>query len=386
MNDPAFDDDDFSTLEASAREGDTLAMYLLGKSLMGSDPARGRALLEASAEGGNADAMNALAYAIRETEPVVAHMWLEKAAHLGHLGAMSNLGLLLINVDPEAAQDWTEAAAVEGDDVEAWFNQGAMLQRLGRTRAAMAWFVRAAAAGDERAAFNLGLLYQDTDPEFAIHSYEQAARRGNVKAMSILGSLLADRNAPQSRLWLEKAADAGDKDAAYNLGVAARRDARLWFEGLARDGDADAMLGLAYLLRGSDPGIARWWVEQAVAANHPDAADSMEQLFGNREVLSESPGEDSAGEGDGRTAETDQAAAEPSSGTVRAKIEGIPTGELWVELQVKADGGYVIAGQHLFPPDQFGPTGRDEYEYWLSIPAEGALALAAALGTDVAGI
>jgi hypothetical protein len=63
-----------------------------------------------------------------------------------------------------------------------------------------------------------------------------------------------------------------------------------------------------------------------------------------------------------------------------AHFEGIPGLGVWIE--VRDDGAIRIIGQDLNPPAGFG----GEYEYEMTIAAVDAPHLAAALGTDVAGI
>jgi hypothetical protein len=63
-----------------------------------------------------------------------------------------------------------------------------------------------------------------------------------------------------------------------------------------------------------------------------------------------------------------------------AYFEDIPGLGVW--LDVLKDGAVRIIGQDLRPPAGFG----GEYEYGMTISAADAPKLAAALGTDVAGI
>lgn len=83
--------------------------------------------------------------------------------------------------------------------------------------------------GTAEAYFNLGILAEDglgepRDPARAVALYEQGAKGGSVKAQYRLGQIYregklvpADRKAAE--LWLGKAAEAGDQEAAAQLAV-----------------------------------------------------------------------------------------------------------------------------------------------------------------------
>lgn len=127
-----------------------------------------------------------------------------------------------------------------------------MLTRLNQPHAARAWFERAAAGGDGRAAYNLGLMVVESDPSRARTWFERGARLGCVEAMAHLGYLLMEDSPAKAMKWLERAADAGDRDAMVNCGVLSQRLAESWFEKAAAAGTG-ALANLAYLLRGLRP-------------------------------------------------------------------------------------------------------------------------------------
>ena len=92
---------------------------------------------------------------------------------------------------------------------------------------AMVWWRRAAEAGDAEAAFNLGSMLEDDDPEAALAWYERAAAAGHVEAKVNAGTLFAEEGAfDRAAQWWTSAAEDGDTDAMYNLGQLADREGR----------------------------------------------------------------------------------------------------------------------------------------------------------------
>ncbi len=101
-------------------------------------------------------------------------------------------------------------------------------------------FKTVAAAGDENAQYNVGLMYLKgqgvpENPEEASRWFHHAAMQGQVDAQSFLGALYADgqgvhQDYSLAAYWLTRAADAGHPAAQSFLG-------QLYFDGLgvARD-------------------------------------------------------------------------------------------------------------------------------------------------------
>ena len=133
----------------------------------------------------------------------------------------------------------------------------------------------AAEAGDPDAMYNLGVLFNDSDPAQARQWYERAALAGDRDAMYNLGQLLYDSDPAQARKWWQQAAQAGHTDAMFNLGMLLRdsdpAQARKWWERAAQTGDPDAMYNLGVLLKDSDPAQARKWHKQARRARDAKA-------------------------------------------------------------------------------------------------------------------
>ena len=143
---------------------------------------------------------------LRAGRPDAAISALRKAAALGHAPAQNALGFALqhgsgLPRDPAAALAWFRRAAEQGL-ADAEFNLGFMLQRgeagsIDITQAAD-WFHRAADHGSAPAIAALGTLYADGP-----------GAGGNGPA----------RDSTLALLYLTRAAEAGEPNAANRLGV-----------------------------------------------------------------------------------------------------------------------------------------------------------------------
>jgi TPR repeat protein len=82
-------------------------------------------------------------------------------------------------------------------------------------------FRKAADAGDSNAMYNLGVLLEERSELGEAETwYRRAADAGNSLAMFNFGVLLADRDdLGEAETWYRRAADAGDSDAMSNLGL-----------------------------------------------------------------------------------------------------------------------------------------------------------------------
>ena len=132
---------------------------------------------------------------------------------------------------------------------------------------AMNWYREAAAAGDPKAMFYLGLTLEQGlraggDPKGAIPWYRKSADKGFALAQFKLGQLhqfgqIVKQDSTQAREWYAKAADQGLADAQYNLAVMletgdggeidAKRALNLYQEA-AKGGIPEAFLNMAGLL------------------------------------------------------------------------------------------------------------------------------------------
>jgi TPR repeat protein len=114
--------------------------------------------------------------------------------------------------------------------------------RQGRYDLAIAFWTRAADNGDALAAYQLGVEYMDGKPGVVARDYEkarkyhmQAAEAGDPRAMFDIGSMYefgfgVTRDLKQAAVWYSHAADYGHAQGAYNLatmlesGEAGRKD------------------------------------------------------------------------------------------------------------------------------------------------------------------
>ena len=132
----------------------------------------------------------------------------------------------------------------------------------------------------------------------AVAASHRAAEAGNTDAQFNLGVLLADRLNPpdlaQARTWWTRAAEAGNTDAQFNLGVLLAdrlnppdlAQARTWWTRAAEAGNTDAQFNLGVLLadRLNPPDLAQartWWTRAAEAGN-TDAQFNLGVLLADR--------------------------------------------------------------------------------------------------------
>jgi TPR repeat protein len=162
-----------------------------------------------------------------------------------------------------------------------------------------------AAAGDVKAMFALGCLYErgvgtEKDLSKALYWYRKAAHSGSLPAMNRLGEMYKDgeglaKDYDKAKFWLSRAARGGNSDAMNNLGMLysyARgfpsnyEVALYWFRRSAKRDNADAMnnLGLMYMeARGVDRDYvqARKWMEASAAQKNPSGMIDLGWLLQN---------------------------------------------------------------------------------------------------------
>ena len=155
------------------------------------------------------------------------------------------LSLLLAGVSVCYAQDFQKgfAAYKAKDDKEA--------ARL---------FGLAAAQGDEKAQYNLGVMYHEgtgvtQNYKEAVRLYGLAAAQGYVSAQTNLGGMYANsqgvtQDSKEAIKWYRLAAEQGNADAQYNLGwmyyiglgiIQDNVYAYMWYNIAASGGDANAV-------------------------------------------------------------------------------------------------------------------------------------------------
>jgi len=165
-------------------------------------------------------------------------------------------------------------------------------------------------AGDTRAIYNLGVLFDlgqgvTPDPARAAAYFQRAAQAGHVRGMSNYGRLLEQgrgvpKNEEQAAYWFQKAAEGGLAEAQYNLGlmyewgrgvVKSERDAAAWYSRAAAGGQSAALerLGLFYRDgRGVPHNATRATLLLYGAAmdGRQDAIQALEQMAPKRAPLS----------------------------------------------------------------------------------------------------
>ena len=189
-------------------------------------------------------------------------IWQPLAAR-GDVLAQFNLGVLAAQgqggLTPAQADGFLQAAAGQG------YLPALMLladRAVDRQDWAMAraTFAQAAAQGDGRAQFMAGWLADQglggaRDEQAARALYEQAGAQGVVGEQLALGRLLVEQgDRAQARDWLQRAADAGARDAQFDLGVLLQTGAgadpvaaRALYLRAARAGHTGAMRNLALM-------------------------------------------------------------------------------------------------------------------------------------------
>jgi len=146
------------------------------------------------------------------------------------------------------------------------------------------WTAALDAATSDRARFNVGFAAAvQGNVGTALKAFIPLAVEGDDEAMYNLGVLFHDIDPGEARRWYEQAVAAGRPTAMWNLGLMLkddnpRRARRLW-EQAAEVGLAAAMTGLGVLLADSDPEQSRHWYEQAAEAGDADAMTALGALL-----------------------------------------------------------------------------------------------------------
>ena len=167
--------------------------------------------------------------------------YVSKGAHAGAAECQDLLGIWYFNGNEEEGIEQNHKAAVE-------------------------WFEKAAAQGFAKAQYHLGECYENgigglnRDSAKAAELWEQAAKQGQVDACRNLGFYYYPEARNVKRFTSRKAID----------------QATVWFEKAAQMGDAESqfMLGVCYMIgkgQNHDPKKAMKWFELAAKQYHPDA-------------------------------------------------------------------------------------------------------------------
>jgi len=193
-------------------------------------------------------------------------------------------------------------AGADAGDVVAQRGLGALYIRgelVGQDdRKAAKWYALAAAQGDARSLFVLGELHVQgrgvqKDLDEAEKLFTMAAEQGHVAAQTSLAALLDHRGQhARANVWWERAGDAGDAKAAYNIGCSYndgigvdpdRARALHWFKRAAELGHPDAQFNLARHLttgEGIEQDLVRAHAWLTISLGHR-ADDQTERLRNN---------------------------------------------------------------------------------------------------------
>lgn len=288
----------------AARQGDVDAQVAVGRSLLDAgntegDVFQGIAWYLKASEQKDGRAWRALADTFHMTADELASISYRRAADLGDAQAQylvaqryaTGTGVVR---DQSAAVSWYKLSAEQGHS-EAQSALGVCyLAGVGGApdfRRALEWLQKAAEQGDAKAQWNLGSVFASgrggikRDLPTAFILYKKAAAAGFVPAQATLGVLFARvRDFEQAAFWLSKAAEQGDPEAQYNLGLAYIKGqgvaadlgaAFRWMVMAAEQGlaPAQARLGLMYVTGDGvalDPVEAHKWL--ILASKAGDAA------------------------------------------------------------------------------------------------------------------
>jgi TPR repeat protein len=273
-------------LERAAAAGDSDAQFNLG-------------LIFHNGEAGNHDLTRAM-------------HWYEAAAKQNNADAFFNLAVIhetgeTGSVNREKALECYEAAA-RLHHVGALFNLGNFWRATGAPDAFRAahYYEEAAEQGHAAAAFNLGWMYEhgsgvDKDLDTARRWYSRAAELGDQEAALCVASILLEEDPAagsalyeEAILWCRRAAEAGNRDAQFNLGLLLDQspndhlaEAIVWYSRAAAAGHDGAQVALAEICRDGagdsipDPNRAREMFEAAARQGNSDAAFGLGEMFAN---------------------------------------------------------------------------------------------------------
>lgn len=264
----AFAETGITSIESKANLEAALEAYQNGKY------DKALSLGKTAARSGSSDAAVLVGHILRKGESATpnyteAKRWYDMAAVKGHPDALVALGEMGIReqggVTPTDSISYLSRAADSGrtDAMRVL----ADLYRTGKgTKAdpkqAQYWLEKAAQSFDFQGMKALGDSLFETDPKAALKAYEKAAGAGDVEAAYIAGVMYAENfdirpNEQKSADWLRIAAEGGHAAAMadYGLlvyqGVATQRsetEAAAWFNKSAERGDSEGQFLYAFTL------------------------------------------------------------------------------------------------------------------------------------------
>ena len=251
--------------------GFLLADYYLSLANNDEQMKQAREIYQHVADLGNKDGQLKLAYLFERglgggVDLAAAQKWYAMAADQGQpvaqylLGHFYQLGGLDKNPDYLEAKKWYGLA--QSTYVPAAVALGFIYDTVDDDYDhALAGYQRAASSGDAVGQFNAGLIYENgkgrpVDIKKATDLYLLAAAHGHVQAMVQLAGIYFNTEQDQGEAlnWYKKAADSGDRDALYQLGLFSETgvaktlnyaEAQRYYQQSAEKGNANAKLALA---------------------------------------------------------------------------------------------------------------------------------------------
>ncbi len=247
-----------------------LADYYLSLASSDQQMKQARDIYQHLAETGDKEAQLKLGYMFEKglggsADIVNAHKWYVLAADQGQqvaqylLGHLYQLGWLDKQPDYAEAKKWYTSA--QANYAPAAVALGFIYDTVDDDyQHALTGYEQAAKSGDSVGQFNAGLVYETgkgraVDIEKAKDLYLHAAEQGHIQAMvQLAGIYLNSDDQKQALSWYKKAAELGDRDAMYQLGllsetgVAAKldyADAVKYYQQASDKGNANAKLALA---------------------------------------------------------------------------------------------------------------------------------------------
>lgn len=227
-----------------------------------------------AARAGSTDAAVLVGHILRKGESATpnyteAKRWYDMAAAKGHPDALVALGEMGIRqqggVTPTDSISYLSRAADAGrtDAMRAL----ADMYRTGKgTKAdpkqAQYWLEKAGQSFDFKGMKALGDSLFETDPKGALKAYEKAARAGDIEAAYIAGVMYAENfdirpDEQKSANWLRMAAEGGHAAAMADYGLLvyqgvatnqSEKEAAAWFQKSAQKGDSEGQFLYAFTL------------------------------------------------------------------------------------------------------------------------------------------
>ncbi|MFY7698442.1 MAG: tetratricopeptide repeat protein [Legionella sp.] len=280
-------------LERGFTRGNTTAGILLADHYLSEDSddknmQQAFAIYQQLADTGNQQAQLKLGFMYEQglgtqANAAIAQKWYSLAAEQGSpiaqflLGHLNQLGWINNQPDYAAAKKWY--ASAQGKYAPAAVALGFIYDTVDENyQHAAITYEKAAQAGDATAQFNLGLIYEKgkgiaVDYDKAKALYELAAAHGHPQAMVQLAGLylnidskeFAPNQLQRALAWYKKAADLGDRDALYQLGLFAEiglgsklslDDAVNYYQKAANKNNTKAIIALARIYQYGSAGIA----------------------------------------------------------------------------------------------------------------------------------